>query len=72
MVMMKVYRSRWSNSNKKLIKMILGMESGSYKCELEVIYWNFFNLNELLTTDTELRDMAAAANTGFSKIPKNG
>ena len=32
----------------------------------------FLSLNELLTTETELRAMAAAANTGLSKIPKKG
>ena len=28
--------------------------------------------NELETTETELNAMAAAANSGFSNIPKNG
>ena len=28
--------------------------------------------SELLTTETELMAMAAAANTGFKRIPKNG
>lgn len=32
-------------------------------------YLNLLNRNELLTTQTELSDMAAAAKTGFKRMP---
>ena len=33
---------------------------------------NLFSRRELLTTETELNDMAAAANRGFKRIPYVG
>jgi hypothetical protein len=37
-----------------------------------LIFQTLFNLSELLTTETELKAIAAAANSGFSRIPKKG
>lgn len=49
---------------------------GVLRCQRVVVHngisMNFLNLSELLTTETELNDIAAAANTGFKRIPKKG
>ena len=36
-----------------------------------IFYLNLFNLNALLTTDTELNPIASPAIIGFSKCPVN-
>jgi hypothetical protein len=63
--------------NKKIQKNPVCISISSFRFstwdyDLCVLPHTLFSLSELLTTETELAAMAAAANSGLSRTPKKG